>query len=161
MSISRRRLVHSLGAGVLGAGALSACGEGMPRGRRARRRTTTAPTADALSEPEQPLVLGSIGASYGRSAPFEHAIAIGLGESLIDVNHRFNGLFGQDVQLADRHVMTEAGEDLSGVIDELAGSGVTAVITSIDEDALIAAIPAFVEAGIAVIDLFKIGRAHV
>lgn len=158
MSISRRRLVHSLGAGVLGAGALSACGEGMQRGRRGRRRTTTtAPTADALSEPEQPLVLGSIGASYGRAAPFEDAIAIGLSESLIDVNHRFNGLFGQDVQLFDRHVMTEAGEDLDGVIDELAGSGVTAVITSIDEDALIAAIPAFVEAGIAVIDLFTSG----
>src|SRR5690625_7945807 len=83
----------------------------MPRGRRGRRRTTTtAPTADALSEPDQPLVLGSIGASYGRSAPFEHAIAIGISESLIDVNHRFNGLFGQDVQLFDRHVMTEAGE---------------------------------------------------
>lgn len=117
MSISRRRLVHSLGAGVLGASALSACGEGMPRGRRGRRRpTTTAPTADALSEPEQPLVLGSIGASYGRSAPFEQAIAIGLSESHIDVNHRFKGLFGQDVQLFDRHVMAEAGEDLTGEI---------------------------------------------
>lgn len=159
MSIPRRHLVRSLGAGILGAGALTACGEGMPRGRgRGRRRSTTpAPTAGALSEPEQPLVLGSIGASHGRTAPFEHAIAIGIREALIDLNHRDHGLFGQDVQIAQRHVMAEAGEDLADVIADLADSGVTAVITSLDEDALIAAMPAFVEAGIAVIDVITSG----
>lgn len=102
-------------------------------------------------------MLGSIGASYGRTAPFEHAIAIGIREALIDVNHRHNGLFGQEVQLAQRHVATEAGEDLSEVIADLADSGVTAVITSLDEDALIAAMPSFVEAGIAVIDVITSG----
>lgn len=129
----------------------------MSRGRGRRRTTTPAPTAGALSEPEQPLVLGSIGASYGRTAPFEQAIAIGIREALIDLNHRDDGLFGQDVQIAQRHVMAEPGEDLSGVIADLADSGVTAVITSIDEDALIAAVPAFVEAGIAVIDVITSG----
>lgn len=157
MSIPRRHLVRGLGAGILGAGTLTACGEGMSRGRVRRRPTTPAPTADALSEPDQPLVIGSIGASYGRTAPFEHAIAIGIGEALIDLNHRDGGLFGQHVQLAQRYVAAEAGEDLSAVIADLADSGVTAVITSLDEDALIGAMPAFVEAGIAVIDVITSG----
>ena len=162
MAISRRNLVRSLGAGALGSGALTACGEGgmrRGRGRGRPRPTTTAPTAEALEEPDTPLLIGSIGASYGRSAPFEKAIAIAVREAVIDVNHQYGKVFGHDLQLAERHVMAAPGEDLSSVIAGFADAGVTAVITSIDEDALVAAIPAFVEAGIAIIDVFSSGMS--
>ncbi|GAA1489527.1 ABC transporter substrate-binding protein [Brachybacterium sacelli] len=156
MVISRRTLVRGLGAGVLGAGALSACTRG---GRRGRQAETTAPTGEELTEPDTPLVLGSIGASYGRSAAFEAPIGLALHEAMIDLNKQWEGLFGHEVTMADRHVMKEAGEDLSEVIAGFAEAGVTAVITSIDEEALVAAIPAFVEAGIAVIDVFTSGMS--
>lgn len=157
MAISRRTLVRGLGAGVLGAGALTACGEGgLRRGRR--RATTTAPTAEALSEPETPLVIGQIGANYGRMAAFEEAIAASITMARIDVNARWDGLFGYEVGLSERYVMQEPGEDLSTVIQGMADSGVTCVITSIDEESLIAAMPALVEAGMAVIDVFTSGR---
>lgn len=153
MAISRRSLVRGLGAGVLGAGALSACGEGgLRRGRR--RATTTAPTADPLSEPDTPLVIGQIGASYGRMAAFENAIATGIDCARLDVNARWDGLFGQEIELLERHVMAEAGEDLTEAIRSMADAGATCVITSIDEESLIAAMPALVEAGMAVIDVF-------
>ncbi len=103
--------------------------------------------------------MGSIGASYGRCAPFESAISIALHEALIAVNARWEGLFGHEVEMAERHVMAEAGEDLTAVIAAMAESGVTTVITSIDEDSLIAAMPAFVEAGMAVIDVFTSGMS--
>ena len=157
MAISRRTLVRGLGAGVLGTGALTACGEsGMRRGRR--RATTPAATAAALSEPETPLVIGQIGANYGRMASFEDAIAVSITMARIDVNARWNGLFGYEVELSDRYVMQEPGEDLSTVIQGMADSGVTCVITSIDEESLIAAMPSLVEAGMAVIDVFTSGR---
>ncbi|MGP9581832.1 ABC transporter substrate-binding protein [Brachybacterium sp. AOP35-5H-19] len=157
MAISRRTLVRGLGAGMLGAGALTACGEGgMRRGRR--RATTPPPTAEALSEPETPLVIGQIGANYGRMAKFEEAIAVSITMARIDVNARWDGLFGYEVELSDRYVMQEPGEDLTPVIQGMADSGVTCVITSIDEESLIAAMPALVEAGIAVIDVFTSGR---
>src|SRR5690606_16911328 len=90
MSITRRTLVRGLGAGVLGAGALSGCsqGGGIGRGRR-RRPTTTEPTAGDLEEPDQPLVIGQIGASYGRMARFEEAIAVSIDEARVDVNARW------------------------------------------------------------------------
>ncbi|MFC7457879.1 ABC transporter substrate-binding protein [Brachybacterium sp. GCM10030267] len=158
MVISRRRLVRGLGAGVLGTGALAACTNGR-RGRGRGRATTTAPTGAAQEEPDVPLVLGSIGVSYGRAGAFEKTIAIAVHEAMIDVNERWKGLFGHEVEMTERHVMEEVGEDLTDVITSMADSGVTAVITSIDEDALIAAIPAFVEAGIAVIDVFTSGMS--
>ncbi|WP_114856083.1 ABC transporter substrate-binding protein [Brachybacterium sp. YJGR34] len=159
MAITRRTLVRGLGMGVLGAGALSGCGDGEGiRGRRGRRRaTTTAPTAGALEEPETPLVIGQIGASYGRAAPFEKSVAVAISEAAIDVNDRWDGLFGQEVALHDRHVMSEAGEDLSDVIAGFADEGVTCVITSIDEEALVAAMPHLVEHEMAVIDVFTSG----
>lgn len=155
MALSRRALMGTLGAGVLGTGVLSACGEGMPRGRRGRRRpTTTAPTADPLAEPDQGLVLGSIGASYGTAGRFEKQIGIAVNEAMIDINAKFGGLFGHDVTMVPRHVMADAGEDLSTAIAGLVDQGVTAVVSSLDEDALVTALPLFVEAGIAVIDVF-------
>lgn len=158
MAISRRTMVGSLGVGLLSAGVLSGCGEGgVRRGRR--RATTTAPTAKALGEPDTPLVIGSIGASFGRSAPFESAIAIGVREGFIDVNARFDGLFGHEVGEVTRHVMAEPGEDLTDVIATFKDSGVTAVITSLDEDSLAAALPALVEAQMAVIDIFTSGMS--
>lgn len=126
------------------------------RGRR--RPTTTAPTAEALSEPDVPLVIGQIGANYGRMAKFEKAIEVAIACARLDVNARWDGLFGHEVELAERYVMQEPGEDLTTVIQEMAGSGVTCVITSIDEESLIAAMPALVEAGMAVIDVFTSGR---
>lgn len=157
MAISRRSLVRGIGAGMLGAGAsvgaLSACGEGgLRRGRP--RATTTAPTAEALSEPDSPLVIGQIGAEYGRMAAFENAIATALDCARLDVNARWDGLFGHEIELLERHVMAEPGEDLSEVIRSMAEAGATCVITSIDEESLIAAMPALVEAGMAVIDVF-------
>ncbi|MGP9537073.1 ABC transporter substrate-binding protein [Brachybacterium sp. AOP43-C2-M15] len=158
MTISRRTLVHGLGAGVLGAGALAGCGEGGMRGRRGRRRaTTTAPTAEALSEPDVPLVIGQIGANYGRMASFEGVIAIAIDEARLDVNARWGGLFGHPVEVLERHVMQEPGEDLTDAISAMAEAGATCVITSIDEESLIDAMPALVEAGLAVIDLLTTG----
>ena len=157
MTVSRRDLVRSLGVGVLGAGALSACGEGPLRGRR--RTTTPPPTGAAPTEPDVPLVIGQIGAAYGRMGVFEEAIAVSIDEARIDVNARWGGLFGHDVSLLERHVMQEPGEDLAPVIQDLADSGATCVITSIDEESLSAAMPALVEAGLAVIDVFTSGMS--
>src|SRR5690625_3679090 len=86
MTVSRRDLVRSLGVGVLGAGALSACGEGPLRGRR--RTTTPPPTGAAPTEPDVPLVIGQIGAAYGRMGVFEEAIAVSIDEARIDVKDR-------------------------------------------------------------------------
>lgn len=155
MAITRRSLVRGLGLGVLGAGALSAC-EGGRRGG-SRGQTTPPPSAGALVEPEQPLVIGSIGASYGRMAKFEDGIAIAIDVARIDVNARWEGLFGQEIVLVERHVMAAPDEDLAPVIQQMAESGVTCVITSIDEESLIAAIPSFVEHQMTVIDLFSSG----
>ena len=155
MTISRRTLVRGLGVGVLGAGPLSAC----TGGRRGAPPETTGPTAEALAEPDTALTLGSIGASFGRSAAFETPIGLALGQAMIDVNKRWGGLFGHEVTLLERHVMAEPGEDLTDVIAQFAEAGASTVITSIDEEALVAAIPAFVDAGIAVIDLFTSGMS--
>lgn len=160
MTISRRTLVRGLGLGAFGAGtlAVSGCGPGGGRGTR-RRPTTTAPTGAERVEPDTPLVIGSIGAAYGRSAAIENTVAIGVREAGIDLNSRFGKLFGHDVDLVERHVLQSADDDLGPVIDALAAAGVSAVITSIDEDALVAAIPALVDAGIAMIDVFTSGMS--
>lgn len=159
MAISRRTLMSSLGASVLGVGALSGCGEGRLRGGRGGRRkeTTPPPTADPLAEPDQALVLGSIGASHGRTSAFEKQISIAVEEAMIDINARWEGLFGHDVRMVPRHVMAEPGEDIAEAVAALAEQGVTAVISSLDEDALLAALPHFVEADIAVIDVITSG----
>ena len=151
MAISRRTLVRALGTGVLGAGALSACTD------RGGGPAPTGPAAGALTAPDQPLVVGQIGASYGRMAQVEAAIAAGLDEARIDINARWDGLFGHQVELTERHVMTAPGEDLTGVIATMAEAGVTCVITSIDEESLTAAMPALVEAGMAIIDVLTTG----
>ncbi|WP_394214664.1 ABC transporter substrate-binding protein [Brachybacterium vulturis] len=154
MAITRRALVRGLGVGILGAGALTGCGRG-----RGSRPTEPPPTAQALEEPDTPLMIGQIGAAYGRMAAFEEAISVSIEEARIDVNARWDGLFGHEVTLLDRHVMQEPGEDLTGVIEELAGAGATCLITSIDEESLIAAMPTIVEAGLAVIDVFTSGMS--
>src|SRR5690606_19907163 len=56
---SRRRVLTSLGAAVLGTGALAAC----TRRTRGGRSTTPPPTAAAREEPTSPLILGSIGSA--------------------------------------------------------------------------------------------------
>lgn len=157
MSITRRDLVRGLGVGILGAGALSACTPGSGRGPN--RATTPPPSAQALNEPDTPLVIGQIGAAYGRMAAFEEAIAVSIDEARIDVNARWDGLFGQEVVLLERHVMATQGEDLAPVVEAFKEAGATCLITSIDEESLIAAMPAMVEAGMAIIDVFTSGMS--
>lgn len=158
MRMSRRELVRAIGVGAVGAGALSACGSGgVRRGRR--RPTTTNPSAKPAAEPDAQLKIGSIGASYGIAGRFERQISIGVSEAAIDANARWKGVFGQKIAVAERHVVEKAGEDLGAVIGQLAEDGVTAVISSLDDDALIAAMPAFVKAGIAVVDVFTSSMA--
>lgn len=154
MAMTRRDLVRGLGAGILGVGGLAACTR-----RRGGGATEPPPTGPELSEPDSALVIGQIGAAYGRMAVFEEAIAVSLDEAAIDVNARWGGLFDQEVELLERHVMQEPGEDLTGVITQFHEAGATCVITSIDEESLIAAMPALVEAGMAVIDVFTSGMS--
>lgn len=149
MALSRRALVTSLSASVLGTGALSGCAEGGIR--RGRRRTTGPPTASPRSEPETPLVIGSIGSAFGAPAHFEERIGVAIGEAIIDINHIGGGLFGRDVVLAERLLMAEPGHDLSESVATLGGAGVTVVVASLEDQALIGAMPHFVEAGMAVI----------
>lgn len=152
MTITRRDLVRGLGAGILGVGALSGCtGKGGSSG--------PTPTGVELEEPEGALVIGQIGAGYGRMAVFEEAVAVALDEARIDVNGAGGGLFGKDVEVLERHVMQEPGEDLTEVIGAFREAGATCVITSIDEESLIAAMPALVEAEMAVIDIFTSGMS--
>ena len=159
MTVSRRRLVQGLGAGVLGAAALGACTPVRGRGRGRRRATTTAPTGEALGEPDTPLRIASIGASHGRSAGWEHTVSIAVEEALIDVNARWQGLFGQEVGHEDRHVQEKADEDLTDVVAAWHEAGVSVVVSSLDEDSLAAALPLFVEAGMAVIDVVTSGMS--
>lgn len=158
MAITRRDMVRGLGVGILGAGALSACSSG-GRGRGRSKATTPPPTSAPLSEPDTPLVIGQIGAAYGRMAVFEEAIAVSLDEARIDINARWGGLFGQDIVLLERHVMEKPGEDLTPAIEAFRDAGATCLITSIDEESLIAAMPAMVEAGVVVIDVLTSGMS--
>lgn len=160
MSITRRSLVRGLGPAIVGVGAgvgaLTSCSaDRAPGGPAEDAGSTTA----APSEPDAPFILGSIGAAYGRAEAFEAPISIAIGEALIDLNAQWGGVFGQDVILHERHVAAAAGEDLAGVIATMADAGVSAVITSLDEEALVAAIPALVDAQIAVIDVLTSGMS--
>ncbi|AXK45028.1 ABC transporter substrate-binding protein [Brachybacterium saurashtrense] len=153
MALARRDLVRGLGAGILGAGALGACT------RRRDGPPTPPPSAEPLTEPDTPLVIAQIGADHGRAGQVEEAVAVALDEARIDVNARWDGLFGHEVELLERHVVHEPGEDLAPVIREFAEAGATCVITSVDEETLIAAMPALVEAGMAVIDVLTSGMS--
>ena len=154
MPMRRRTLIRGLGVGAFGAGALSACSGGF---RRARAAPTAAAAPEPLHEPETELVLGSLGAVHGRSAPFERAISVAVDQAMIDLNASFEGLFGHEVAMQERIVVPETGADLSAEIAGLAEAGVSAVVSSLDEEALAAAIPLLAEAGIAVIDVFTSG----
>ena len=159
MAISRRRLMRGLGIGALGAGALSACDQLPSRGRGRRQATTPPPTGVALGEPETPLVIASIGASHGRTAQWERPISLAVQEALTDVDARWDGLFGQEVTGPERHVQEAAGDDLAGVVADWQEQGVTAVVSSLDEDALVAAMPLFAEAGMVVVDVATAGMS--
>lgn len=158
MSMRRRTMMHGLGAGVLGAVALSACSSLGARDRRGPQGEGT-PSGNDLTEPDAPMILGSIGADHGRSQPFETAIAIAVSEAMIDLNASFEGLFGHEVEMLERIVVPEAGTDLAGDVEDLAAAGVSAVISSLDEEALAAAMPLFAQKGIAVIDVFTSGMS--
>ncbi|MCT4574451.1 hypothetical protein N3930_46915, partial [Bacillus thuringiensis] len=51
------------------------------------------------------------------------------------------------------------GEDLAPAIAEMVDAGATCVITSIDEESLIAAMPALVEAQLAIVDVLTSGMS--
>lgn len=159
MTISRRTLVRglsagALGTGMLGVGALSGCTR---PGRRPKQ--TEGPSAAALVEPETPLVIGQIGAAYGRMGAAERAISLAIDEARIEINARWDGLFGKDITLLERHLVQEPGEDLDGFVAELVDKGATCLISSVDEDSLVAMMPAIVDAGIAVIDVLSTGMS--
>ncbi|MGP5695153.1 ABC transporter substrate-binding protein [Brachybacterium alimentarium] len=154
MPMRRRTLIRGLGVGAFGACALSACSGGF---RRARAAPTAAAAPEPLHEPETELVLGSLGAVHGRSAPFERAISVAVDQAMIDLNASFEGLFGHEVAMRERIVAPETGADLSAEIAGLAEAGVSAVVSSLDEEALATAMPLLAEAGIAVIDVFTSG----
>ncbi len=158
MSITRRSLVRGLAPAIVGAaagvGALTSCSSDRdPDASAEDAGTRSAPQP----LPDTPLVLGSIGASYGRAAAFEAPISIAISEAMIDLNARWGGVLGREVTMHERHVAAAAGEDLTAVIATMAEAGVSAVITSLDEEALVAAIPALVDAQIAVIDVLTSG----
>ncbi len=153
MTITRRTVMRSLGASVLGAsvlgtGVLTGCRRG-----RGAKKTTPPPTAQSRKIPQEQLVLASIGAGYGIANRFERQIAAAISEAVVDVNAAYQGVFGKPLKMLERHLMKDPGEELGNLISTLQKEKVSAVITSIDDDALIKSIPRFVEAGIAVIDL--------
>ncbi|MGO2772555.1 MAG: ABC transporter substrate-binding protein [Brachybacterium tyrofermentans] len=160
MSITRRSLVRGLAPAIVGAatgaGALSSCSSDRDPGASAEEAGTGS-VAPPL--PDAPLVLGSLGASYGRAATFETPISIAISEAMIDLNARWGGVLGREVTMHERHVAAAAGEDLTAVIATMAEAGVGAVITSLDEEALVAAVPALVDAQIAVIDVLTSGMS--
>lgn len=158
MTISRRTLMRGLGAGALGAGAL---GAGTLSGctRRGTAKPTEGPSAAKLVEPDTPLVIGQIGAAYGRMGAAERAVSLAIDEARIEINSRWGGLFGHDVTLLERHVLQEPGEDLPGLVAQLAEAGATCLIISVDEESLVAMMPAVVEAGLAVIDVLSSGMS--
>lgn len=160
MSITRRSLVRGLGPAIVGvaagASALTSCSPDREPGASTEDAGTR---SAAPSDPETPLVLGSIGASYGRAAAFESPISIAIGEAIIDLNAQWGGVLGHEVTMHERHVAAEAGEDLTPVITAMSDAGVSAVITSLDEETLVSAIPALVDAQIAVIDVLTSGMS--
>ncbi|MGP5087344.1 ABC transporter substrate-binding protein [Brachybacterium tyrofermentans] len=160
MSITRRSLVRGLAPAIVGAaaggGVLTSCSRDADPGTSGEDAGTL---GAAPPTPDTPLVLGSIGASYGRAAAFETPISIAITEAMIDLNARWGGVLGHEVTMQERHVAAAAGEDLSAVIATMADAGVSAVITSLDEESLVAVIPALVDAQIAVIDVLTSGMS--
>lgn len=154
MTLSRRALLCALGAGAA-VPAVASCTRG---GRGGGKNDVEAPPeAKGVEDPEEPLVIASLGASYGTAARWEQQIAVGFSEAMVDVNAGSGGVFGKEVQVLDRYVSEDPGEDLSGVIGRFAEQGVRAVVSSLSETALIDAIPVFVETGIAVVDIGTTG----
>ncbi|MFC0674834.1 ABC transporter substrate-binding protein [Brachybacterium hainanense] len=147
MSLTRRRALASLGVSALGAGALAAC---TPIGRRGRS-TTPPPTASDRTAPTSPLVIGSIGSGFGEPGQVETQIRLAVGEAVERINTVDGGLFGQDVELVERIVLEEPGDDPAEQIEALAAQGVQVLVSSLEDAQLIAALPTIVARGMAVL----------
>ncbi|UYG16426.1 ABC transporter substrate-binding protein [Brachybacterium huguangmaarense] len=148
MPLSRRALIRSAAVAAAGTGALASCTRGSTR----PDRSTAPPPTSAPEDPSSPLVLGTIGTSLGLEAMFDKQIAIAVGEAATDVNIA-GGVFGQDLVLLERHTIADPGDDLADAIAALAEAGATGVVVSCDDDVLLAAMPAFVDAGMAVVSV--------
>lgn len=148
MALSRRALLVALGA--TGAAGLSAC-TGRSSNKRAGEKES--PEADSPTEPDAELVVGVLSGSYGRAGRWQRQISSAISEARLDINAAFGGVFGRPLRLLPAHVVKAPGEDLSGVISGFADQGATAVITNLDEESLLAAMPHLVAAKMAVIDV--------
>lgn len=146
MSISRRAVVRSTGALAAGA-ALSACT------RRGRRPEPTEPTTTTpVPEPEQDLVIGSIGVASGLEAMFDKHISIAIGEARTSIDIG-GGVFGRPLQMLPRRYAETPDSDIAPLVQELAAAGASAVVVSCGDPSLLAAMPALAEAGIAVVSV--------
>lgn len=151
---SRRVVLRSATAAMIGGTVLTACRK--PRGQRTDPPPSPAPAP--VEDPDEPLVVGSIGTQVGLEGIFEQQIAVAVAEGFRQVDIG-GGVFGQDLTVHPRHVITAPDEDLSPVVDELAAAGASAVVVSCSEDQLAAAMPAFVAAGIAVVSVTSTAMA--
>lgn len=145
ISPTRRRVLASLSAGVLGTGALSACTPGGLRGRGRGRATTPPPSASERIAPTTPLILGSIGSTFGAPGQFDGQIALGIEEAVRRVNGLAGGVFAQDVVLETRVPVEAPGADVASQIEALASAGVSVLISSLEDSQLLEAVPAAVE----------------
>lgn len=143
---TRRALLRSLAAGVIGAPALASC----QRSGRSRTQTEEPSAPEPPPDPEEPLVIGRIISTVGVPGEFLPHIGAGLAEAEIAVNTS-GGLFGQDVQLLQPIQMTEPGQDISAQIDELAEKGAGAVIVAVPDEDFLAILPQLVELQLAII----------
>lgn len=146
MPLSRRALIRCAAVAAAGTGALAACTRGTTRPAR-----STAPGSTS-ADPSSPLVLGTIGTSIGLEAMFDKQIAIAVGEAATDVDIA-GGVFGRDLVLLERHTISDPDDDLADAIAALAEAGATGVVVNCDDDLLLAAMPAFVDAGMAVVSV--------
>lgn len=153
MTVARRSILRS--AALLGAAVpLASC----TTGRRGRGTDPTEPsTTPPPEDPDETLVIGSIGVSSGLFSTFEKHIMLAIGEARTDVNIA-GGVFGRDVTLLERVVVDAPGADIAPAIAALRDQGATAIITSCSDESLIAAVPAFVDAGIAVVSVNSTAR---
>lgn len=154
MRVSRRDAVRSLGLLAASGAGLTACTRTSRGGRPSTEPvTTTAPPKD----PSAPLVLGSIGVASGLESQFEKQISIAIGEARTDVDVA-GGVFGRDVTMLPRQVVDAIDTDLTPIVADLARQNASAVVVSCGEPSLRAAMPAFAEAGIAVVSVTSTAR---
>lgn len=148
-SISRRAVIGPL-AGVAAAGALTGCQRGGLSRRRRRRKPTQKPTGAKAKDPTTPLVVGSVGTTFGLAAQFEAQIAAAIEEARIDIDTN-GGIFQQKLTMLPRIMVESPQQDMAEVVRQLKDQGATAAVVSCGDAELMAAMEHFARADIAVI----------